>query len=288
MYDNVYFYCHFGAGDVFESREFVKAWMKLVPARKYFYAHGKHPSILADIPELNYCEVTPLMGGMNDVYTVGNDLYVNTWIGRDGSYVLPGIGCVVEQHYRMHNNLLSKVTDKRLPGEPYQYLPTLDYSYYKTDTIDKFVKDYGDADKILISNGPVQSCQADNFDFTPAIQILADKYPNKLFIATQFISELTLDNLFYTNLLIEKQGFDLNEISYLSSFCNKIVGRSSGPFTFASTLQNWNDPNKTFISFTYTWWGSSFAVNQPTQAKKLWTSETSIESIVDVISKGIE
>ena len=46
------FYNHFGAGDIFESREFVKDLMKILPADEYRYAHGKNPKILLDIPEL--------------------------------------------------------------------------------------------------------------------------------------------------------------------------------------------------------------------------------------------
>lgn len=287
MYDKVYFYNHFGAGDIFESREFVKAWMEIIPANDYFYAHGKHPSILADIPTLKYCEVNSLMDGMRDIAVIGNNLYVNTWIGRDGSYVLPGIGCTVDQLYRMHNDMLGKITEKRLNGKPYDYFTDIDFSYYKTDEVDKFINTYKSVDKILISNGPVQSCQADNFDFFPIIEKLSIKFPDKFFLLTSPYSDIAFDNVFFTQSIIGKFSFDLNEIAYLSRFCNTIIGRSSGPFTFASTKENWDNPDKKFISFTYTMQGSSFAVLQDTKASKYWSSATTTDEVVSTIERII-
>ena len=42
---------------------------------------------------------------------------------------------------------------------------------------------------------------------------------------------------------------DLNEISYLSTHCDLIVGKNSGPFIYCLTQQNINNPAKRFISF---------------------------------------
>jgi hypothetical protein len=58
-----------------------------------------------------------------------------------------------------------------------------------------------------------------------------------------------LDNVVFTNDIIKSNECDLNEISYLSTFCDIIVGRNSGPFCFASTKNNLKDPNKTFYAF---------------------------------------
>ena len=41
----------------------------------------------------------------------------------------------------------------------------------------------------------------------------------------------------------------MNEISYLSTFCDLIIGRNSGPFCFASNKENINSINKTFYAF---------------------------------------
>ena len=79
MLDKLVFYNHFGAGDIFESREFVKDYMKQFPAKEYWYAHGKHPRILADMPELRYTPIDDSMNCRMPFFNKGNSLYVNTW-----------------------------------------------------------------------------------------------------------------------------------------------------------------------------------------------------------------
>ena len=54
MYEKIIFYNHFGYGDLFNSREFVKELMKLLPADMYFYAHNKNKRTLEDIENLKY------------------------------------------------------------------------------------------------------------------------------------------------------------------------------------------------------------------------------------------
>jgi len=290
MLNKLIFFNEFGAGDIFESREFVKQIINLVPAKEYYYSHGKPKDILADIPELQFVEFDKSkFNSMQDVIDLDdNSMAWNTWIGRDGGYVLPGIGCVVEQHYRMNNDMLSKVTDKRLPGVPYDYFTNLDFSHYYKDSIDRFVSQYR-GKKVLISNGPVQSSQAENFDFSPAIHMLSDRFPYILFLLTQPVAEeFSNENVFFTSAITDKSGFDLNEISYLSQFCDVIVGRSSGPFTFCSTMKNIEDKSKTFISFTYTPTGASFFTNQVTPASKYWYPYTSTNDVYNAIASEVE
>src|SRR3990172_11366554 len=118
MYNQVIFYLGFGAGDIFESREFVKAWMKLVPAHNYLYSHNKNKRILLDIPELDFMEMTEHMNPRKQIWDDQNgNLYVNCWIGITGKYLLPGIGCTVERMYDMHNDMLSVYSLGKLPGQ---------------------------------------------------------------------------------------------------------------------------------------------------------------------------
>jgi hypothetical protein len=103
--------------------------------------------------------------------------------------------------------------------------------------------------KILFSNGPCLSGQCDyTGDMSPIIEIIAENNPNKTFIATHPF-DCSLDNVVFTSDIIKSNQCDLNEISYLSTFCDIIVGRNSGPFCFASTKNNLKDPNKIFYAF---------------------------------------
>ncbi len=273
MSKNVIFYNHFGNGDIFESREFVKEYMEKIPADNYYYAHGKPKKILADMPELQFTEVTDVMDAMHAATITDDVMYINTWIGRDGKFVLPGIGCVVESLYYMHNEILGALGLELLKKEIIEYIPSIDYSYYQTDTIDAFCQKY-DNRKVLISNGPVHSNQANNFDFTEPIKMLAKSFPNIMFLVTS-LTDIVMDNVFFTSDIIRaKNGFDLNEISYLSLFCDTHIGRNSGPHVFAQVRENWNDHNKVTLSFTYTKMASHFVYKLPTAMEKRWSDAT--------------
>lgn len=285
--NNLVFYNHFGAGDVYESREFVKEWMTKIKANEYFYAHGKNPKILRDIPELKYTEVTPIMHPMNPYCFNENNLYVNTWIGRDGKYVLPGIGCTVEKLYDMHNDILGLIGLSHLEKPKLDYIPSINYSVYNNYNTDKWLEIYKNFKKVLISNGPVQSNQAANFDFTPVIDLLCENYPDIIFIITQPIEHI-YKNLFTTHGIIkDKDGFDLNEISYLSLFCDISIGRSSGPHVYTQCKENCFNPNKINISFTYKPTGGFF-VYSSLPMKKYWSGSVESNDVYNDIRRVIE
>lgn len=287
MDKKVIFYNHFGNGDIFESREFVKEYMEKIPADNYYYAHGKNPRILADMPELQFTEVTDVMKAIHAAVITDDILYINTWIGRDGRYVLPGIGCVVENLYHMHNAILEGLGFEPLQKDMFDYVPSIDYSYYDTSTIDAFCKEHPDR-KVLISNGPVHSNQANNFDFTPIIEMIAMTFPEITFIITS-PADVQKDNIFFTSDIIRTDdGFDLNEISYLSLFCDTHIGRNSGPHVFAQVRENWLDETKASLSFTYQKVASHFIYGLSVEMQKYWSPCTDALEVHDVMSRVIQ
>ena len=286
MFNQVIFYNHFGSGDVFESREFVKAWMKIVPSNSYHYAHSKNERILLDIPNLNFKSITHHMRTMSSVMDDSNgNLYVNTWIGRDGKYVLPGIGCTVEKLFQMHNDMLSGYG--QLPGSPIDYIPDIDYSKYNIGNVKKFMKKHPE-EKIFIDNGIVQSNQAMNFPFHNIIYRIASSNKDKCFIVSQALP-LEVDNVFPASYVIKSDGwgFDLNELSYISTHCSTLIGRNSGPHVYSQVKKNVMDSGKKLLSFTYEQQGSSFVVNTEVGIRKYWSNSVDEESVVKKIGEVI-
>lgn len=280
MYNQVIFYNHFGAGDIFESREFVKEWMKLVPANSYHYAHGKDPRILLDIPEIKFKDVTEHMNPMRGVWDdLNGNLYVNTWIGRDGKYVLPGIGCTVEKLYDMHNDMLRVYNLGELSGTPYDYIPNIEYSIYSLFYINEFLYSHPQ-EKIIIDNGVVQSMQAENFPMDSIITALAEKLKDRCFITVQPVQS-NAQNIFYAGDITKRMGFDLPEISYLSTFCTTLIGRNSGPHVHMQVKKNIDNEKTKLLSFTYHQQGSSFVVNTDVKIRKYWSPETSFDSVLN-------
>ena len=78
------------------------------------------------------------------------------------------------------------------------------------------------------------------------IQELAQTFPDIDFICTD-VFETSAANIFFTDFIHTRNGSDLNEISFLSTFCDAIVGRNSGAFLFTNTKHNLS--TKKFLAF---------------------------------------
>jgi hypothetical protein len=290
MLDKLVFYNSCGAGDIFESREFIKDYMKLFPAKEYYYAHKQHPRILSDMPNLKYTKLEEFMNIKMPFINVENSLYINTWIGRSNKYVIGTGGCVVERLYEMHNEIIKVLANTTLPRSVYEYVPNIDFSYYDVSGVDKFIKTERKNRRIvLIDNGKVLSKQAENFDFTPVILRLAQEFRDIIFVITHEIST-ELPNIFTTASIIKsKYNFDLNEIAYLSKFCGTLIGRCSGPHTFCQILDNWRDVNKALLSFTYANTSASFILNKGVfPMKKCWSGCTDTARVLNACIAVIE
>lgn len=286
MLDKLIFYNNFGNGDIHESREFVKDMMKIIPAEEYFYSHLKSPDLISDIPNLQFFPPTVVMNSMSPFIKEPGTLYINTWIGRDSRYVLPGIGCTIEENYKMFNEILGAF-GHRLTLPVISYIPKIEYAYYNIDNVKRFVNSHISG-KVLICNGPVRSAQAHNFDFTPVIINLVTLYRDIEFIITEKI-DFSADNLHTTDEVVRSKSVcDLNEVSYLSTFCDVIVGRSSGPFLFCQTYQNWMDLSKVFLSFSYKITGANIVHKLPVLAKKMWSPDTETDAVTARIEEAIQ
>ena len=283
--ENVYFYNHYGNGDIFESLEFVKEWMEILGDRNYFYAHGKTPKIIRELPRtVVSMNVTDEMHAMMDIRF--NDetksMFVNTWIGRDGKYVIPGIGVVVERLWRMHNDMLASIGCRPLLKQVMEYVPSLDYELYPDcANVDSWLATEAEHRRLwLIDNGNVQSNQAFNFDFTPIIEEVAKIRYDDFFITTHSTG-LELPNVWGTSEIIRTtDGFDLPEVSFLSRHCNGSIGRNSGPHVYTQVRENWMDESYKFLSFTYKKDAAFFVLNQPTLAGKYWSPYVNDEQVI--------
>ena len=290
--ENVYFYNHFGNGDIFESLEFVKEWMEILGDRNYFYGHGKPPKILLEISEIMSMDVTDEMQPMRAIHF--NDetksMFINTWIGRDSRYVLPGIGVVVERLWRMHNDMLASVGCRPLTKPIMEYVPSLNYSLYPDcQYVDYWLQTEARNRRLwLIDNGNVQSSQAFNFDFRPIIEEVAKEQYDDFFITTH-PTGLSLPNVWGTQEIIRsKDGFDLPEVSFLSRWVNGSIGRNSGPHVYTQVRENWMDDQYRFLSFTYKRDAAYFVLNQPILAKKYWSPYTDDKQVVKNILEFVQ
>jgi hypothetical protein len=264
--------------------------MNIFPAREYIYLNGKSPRLLMDIPNIVSLNDFPeFINPMVPWKLVDNYLYINTWIGRDSKYVLPGIGCTVEKLHEMYNDILGQINYETLTSmKPIDYLTDFNYKLFNCDLVNNFIDRNKENKKIYISNGNVQSSQAENFDMSPIIKELAKLYPDIIFfITTNFDNNES--NIIDANALTPV-GLVTNlvELSYLSTFCDMLIGRNSGPHVFAWTKENCFS-NKVNITFSHRIECQHFVYDSPITMKKYWYSSSKpIEEMIQFIKETIE
>jgi hypothetical protein len=252
---SICFFCHFHNGDIYHIKEFlidISSQLKT----KYYIAH-ENSSLLThdiDIEHINISKIPLLVGKHYTKFIETEDcLYVNAWIGgyfsSDNEY---NMECSLRGFHRMFSHIYATVGEKfkvdlKL-GNVEEYFPSIDYSKFDCNSIDKFISKNTN-NKILISNGPALSCQTTyNTDMSEIIEPLAKEYPNNIFILTKKFNT-SISNIKFTEDIINSKTCDLNEISYISRFCKLIIGRNSGPFCFTVTKENINDEDKKFLAF---------------------------------------
>ncbi len=278
---NICFYNNFHRGDIHFSRSFVRYAMGVIkrcdPDAKFYYYHPNQSECVSDIPDLTHVNGRVPHHPGDERYgssfsSDDNNIYINTWIGQDnGNWVRDYGGCtfrgnldmwerIMQAIYEFYGQPVVKFPDRtdvsdNPPHTKYnkcdEFLPEIDYSKYTTINVDdhmnntkgKFRK------RIFVSNGMVLSGQAMNFDFDPMIETIAGALPDVAFYMTN-TNKVNKQNVFSTAEIIKASHCDLNENAYLSRFCDVIIGRASGPWSFALTRENVQDPNKTWFAFT--------------------------------------
>lgn len=255
----VVFFSYAHRGDIFLSRSFVQHIMECIDA-DFYYAHYWGEYLLKDL-NLTYISLDeiPKIQQNNEHASnfVKDDIvYINTWIGKYASEVTPGYcECTLHTLYSLVYPkvfaFLSKNFNINLELKDIsEYLGCeVDFSVFNIDSVNKFIEEE-QGRKILFCNGPSLSnqCSYDG-DLQEVIENVSRQYSDVCFITTQNIQS-SFKNIKYSGDIIGNQSQDLYEISYLSKFCDLIIGRYSGPFIWTNAIKdNIFNENKKFLCF---------------------------------------
>lgn len=282
----VVFYNNYHNGDIHYSKEFIKDIMKKYKAKNYSYyfdlEHVCDKNIIKDC-NIKYESKIPENILQEEQLTINDDtIYINTWVGQKNKYFVDNIGINLKANYEIYKEIYKKLNIKLENIE--HYIPNIDYGYFDIKKINHFLEGKEKYIKILISNGITRSGQCDNFDMNEIIDCISSLYKNVLFVLTDSKNRIDKNNIFYTDDIIDKKC-DLNEISYLSTFCDIIIGRSSGPYAFTMTRDNLFNSKKTFICFCdkpeYEWYISTIC-------KHITTNKYKKHDVVSLISAEID
>jgi hypothetical protein len=276
---NILLYNQFHNGDLFYSRIF----LKILGECNIKYFHNCKLGLFCDLPHVEEHKLEEL-----NAYKQNNDFpIINTWIGQDNFKYLKSVntGCSFENHLFLAKHLAKQI-NTYADADCSEYIPSINYTLIPryneiSDTMKALKHTFSHI--VLISNGDVQSGQSQNFDFSNIVQKLSLQHPEKLFLITKNIDKKN-KNVMYTSDITNTIP-DLLQISYISRYCDIIIGRASGPFCFSHTKENLLDSKKIFISFCNDKNEGIFYQKQ--KSKFAWHNNYSSENIIEIINKCI-
>lgn len=277
-------------GDIHYSRNFVKDIMSKIPVQVEYRFNASH-KLLKDLDKIIFTNSSLDHLRDNEIIYESDTkiLYINTWVGSSNTkFIQNEVGCSLTANYEKYKHIYSALNLEY--NQPHFYVPDVDWAKYDIEYVDNFLNSNPYDKFVLVSNGPVLSGQSANTNLNDVIGSLASNNKNVAFFLTDNKSRIELPNVFYTSDFINTQGGDLNEIGYLGTKCDLIVGRGSGPFCFCHNKTSLFDQHTTFLALTNYRTDGLWALPEQlpeTQAKQLWSNVFDNNSIYAIINKEL-
>ena len=297
MKEKVVFFNYFHNGDIHLSRNFVKYLGDIFTLEGFdcYYFHKNDSELLKDI-DVKHILKCSLPSEKILSKKINDTIYLSTWYGADSFKFINKFGItfnclyhIIENHIQTY---LPNHLEKYLIVDKKEFFPEIDYTYFDTCSVNRWIlKD--NRKKVLISNGKVLSGQFENINFDLIIDKLSKQFPEILFIPTNKTNVMN-DNVLMSSDIIGKINNDLNENSYLSTFCDVIVGCLSGTYSFSIIKHNMFDRNCTFIGFSNlgvngagALWYDEKDFSLDYSAKIIGNSTHNVDVMFDIISQEI-
>lgn len=256
LISNVVFYNHWHNGDLFLPKAYIVRLIDIFRNHgisNFSYAHKNSHRLFLDL-EIEHIPLLqkdiPVTEG-NTIFIFEKTLYINTWVGVYRAFfrstqehsTLETITTIWSSIYYTLQMLLEIpiFTSFHEKFIPINGIPTTNWDKYEKELVEDFTLDK--ENMILFCNGPNKSLQTYYSGINlmkDTIQSLAEKHKNYNFICThKFELEKSLSNIFFTDDILKPiKGGDINEIAYISTFCEIIIGKNSGPYMYCHVKDN--------------------------------------------------
>jgi hypothetical protein len=254
---SIIFFNHWHYGDLFSTRGLIDDIRSQLPDNfPLLYAHYKNPAATADVAQQLDKQNCAIL--LNKIYERNpflngpDTIFINTWVGAYQG-LWPNTHPSYISHHVIYGHLYHALKNNyglefKLNPDVWHYVPDIDYSVIDRSVTDKFVQN-ASGKIFLFCNGGVQSTQSSMGNMAQTIIWLSKVYTDDTFVATERF-ETNQPNIVFTDDIYNKPC-DIIDISYLSRSSHLIVGKNSGPFTYASTKSNLKDPTKMFWCFSH-------------------------------------
>ena len=241
-------------GDCFINKEYVRDIIQHFPESEIDYAHKNHPNIVADL-RCNHISLQSLPQQLTMWIPIAHDpgadvVYINTWVG-----------CWIGK-YLQHGEHANFTTLPRVWKEVYDFLkiemkdsyedyhPEIHHEYFDNEHAIQYLNEINHSSLIVFCNGQAMSKQSSMGNMEKIIELVADAFPNYNLFVTDIVN-VNKPNVKFSEEVLKSCVGNLNQISHISSFAKLIIGKNSGPFTYAHTRANMSNPNSTFMCFSH-------------------------------------
>jgi hypothetical protein len=229
---NILFYNKQNNGDCFVSRNFINDVKNKINS-KIYYAHKHQKNYLFN--DINLEEI-------NLNYDASKyNLIFDTWYATQNHKYFEKTGCTLHTLYKIFFDIYNILN---IPiGDIKEYIPSIDYKKYGLNEQERNIN------SVLVCTNKPMSSQSNSDDMGFFVNEISKKMPEKLFFITNDVKGLEpRKNVFYTKDILKNNN--LIELSWFSTQCSSIIGRSSGPYTFSLTKKNLDEGLK-FFEITY-------------------------------------
>ena len=253
-FNTIVFRNYFNHGDLHAVRSFIKYIKDNIEGYDFKLNHPKHIKTLGDLNLPLFWKPVPNQFDNRGYHVEYNTLFINTQYLAFNGIHFNKYSATLLTAWNIFNQTLKEVFNIGLPTDYKMFLPRIDYNcnmYSNIKNIDRIMEcPMVEKKKVLICNNDFGSEQAMRFDFDPLIYELSRTFRDVTFFITNN-SNICDNNIRYVGDIVGPcEGNDLNEISYLSTKCDVLIGRNSGPHTFSYVYENIMNPEKKFISFS--------------------------------------
>jgi len=294
MVKELYFFNWAGKGDIHLSRGFCKHLLKELQPQKSVYYHRFSSDSFTDIcPNAPISEITPLVTSQYPsspqhcpfFSDPQSSFYLNTWIGSVIGVGRYGEGCSHETTQLAYKNFLKHIS--HVPRDPQAlFVPQIGYEKCGVHLFDEGFLPQSKI-KVLIDNCEPLSGQSESVDFSLVIPKLSSQFKNvNFFVLNKDPSIAPAKNIFFLE-DISGPHANLNHFSYLSLFCDIIVGRTSGPYVHTLVTENVSNPHKTYICFCKNKIEASWIAPKDGQCQFIWNNYSDTHKIITTIANEI-
>ena len=232
------FYNEGHIGDLLLNLPFIKLLIDKYPENEYYqYRYGAgttfHDSLIKGVGGLSYTE--KMDGDINIPTWMCNKEYAE-WVAAD-DYPLV-------DHFSVQEFYWEKIYKKHKFDVDIPADLGINYNFLLDSQSIISIGEYAvtEKKKVLIFNQKARSGQADNQDYKSYLVRIANIFDQCDFLYTNeedIDSKLILDNnLIHTPTIFGNHDCDIIHNSYLSLYCDIIIGRANGPFMYAAMHNN--------------------------------------------------